>query len=72
MRTFQTEGVVTFPPDYNPPNRAAEYRRRADESRAKAMATSDDATRELLLADADMWERMAKWEDETHRPGLTA
>jgi hypothetical protein len=35
----------------NPPNRSEEYRRRADEVRAKADLTVDDETRKTLLSD---------------------
>ena len=50
------------------PNRAAEYRIRAAETRARAEAAEDATTRERLLRDAETWERMAKWEDESHPP----
>lgn len=54
------------------PNRAAEYRIRAAETRARAEAAEDATTRERLLQDVEIWERMAKWEDEAHRPGSPA
>ena len=63
---------MTFPPDYNPPNRAAEYRSRAAEIYVKAMTTDDAVTRGSLLKDVDLWERMAKWEDESHLPDSRA
>lgn len=53
------------------PNRSNEYRRRAEEARAKAASTSDPQAQVSLLHDADLWERMAKWEDINNpaRPG---
>lgn len=42
------------------------YRYRAEEARQKAQAAGDEATRQRLLHDADMWERMAAYE-ERHR-----
>jgi hypothetical protein len=49
------------------PSRAADYRIRAAETRARAEATNDPDARAALLKDCDTWERMAEWEDETHR-----
>jgi hypothetical protein len=49
------------------PSRAANYRIRAAETRARAEATNDPDARTALLKDCDTWERMAEWEDETHR-----
>ena len=40
-----------------------EYRRRAEEARTKAKGTLDSKARQNLLQDADMWERMAHWEE---------
>ena len=45
------------------PNRADEYRKRAEEARARADTTTDEANRKALLQIADTWERMARWED---------
>jgi aminoglycoside phosphotransferase (APT) family kinase protein len=50
------------------PNRGDEYRKRAEEVRTKAEAMDDQRARDSLLRDADMWERMAKWEDENNPP----
>jgi len=52
----------------NPPNRSAEYRKRAEESRAKADSTTDDKERATLLQTADTWKRMADWEDVNNPP----
>ena len=49
------------------PDRAAAYRRRAEESRRKAEASADEQTRKSHLQMADTWERMAAYEDE-HKP----
>lgn len=45
------------------PNRSREYRRRAEEARTKAESTRDPRARQTLLHDAELWERMARWED---------
>lgn len=50
------------------PSRAAEYRVRAAETRARAQAADDEDRRALLLRDADTLERMAKWEEEVRLP----
>lgn len=50
------------------PNRSKEYRRRAQDVRAKAAAMRDPQARESLLRDADLWERMATWEDVNNPP----
>jgi hypothetical protein len=50
-----------------PPNRSAEYRKRADKAREKADATKDAETRKSLLLTADTWDRMAEYEDK-HNP----
>lgn len=50
------------------PNRSNEYRRRAMEARAKAASTSDSQAQDSLLHDADLWERMATWEDVNNPP----
>jgi len=44
-------------------NRAKEYWSRAEEGRAKAEAAPDKKTRAELLETADVWERMARWEE---------
>ncbi|MBV8186827.1 MAG: hypothetical protein JOY64_35410 [Alphaproteobacteria bacterium] len=49
-------------------NRAAEYRRRAEDARAKGKGMPDEQARASLLHDAEMWERMAAWEDKKHPP----
>jgi len=51
----------------HPPNRSVEYRRRAEEARAKAETATDDTVRKWALRDADTWERMAAYED-LHNP----
>ena len=48
-------------------NTAAEYRARAQEARTKAATESDEAARKALLSDADLWERMAAFEDRQLR-----
>ena len=60
-----------MPDRFNSPNRSAEYRRRAEETRAQADETTDDNKRRTLLEMADTWERMAQWEDKNNpeRPG---
>jgi hypothetical protein len=50
----------------NPPNRSAEYRKRAEEARARADSTTDEKERAALLQAADTWERMADWEDKNN------
>jgi hypothetical protein len=55
----------------NPPNRAAEYRTRAHEVRAKADQETDAKARSTLLQTADTWERMAEYEDK-HNPSKSA
>lgn len=52
----------------SPPNRSAEYRRRAEDCRRAANATTDDEARKKLLQEADTWERMAAWEDKHNPP----
>ena len=51
-------GPVTLP---NP--LATQYRARAEEARVKAEAASEPEVRKALLHDAEMWERMAQYED---------
>jgi hypothetical protein len=43
------------------------YRKRAEEARVKAEATEEPAAREALLRTAEVWDRMAAYE-ETHNP----
>jgi hypothetical protein len=50
-------------PDRPNPNRASEYRARAEEVRAKAKAVTNEKARAELLQVADVWERMAHWEE---------
>lgn len=52
----------------HPPNRSAEYRRRAEEAREKAGSATDETARRKLLETADTWERMAAYEDEHNPP----
>ena len=54
------------------PDKAAEYRTRAGDARRKADASPDPRTRETLMQTADIWERMARYEDEcpTHLQGV--
>ena len=52
-------------------NLPAQYRVRAEEARTKAEAAQDEKTRQRLLNDADMWERMAAYEEQ-HGPRLNA
>jgi hypothetical protein len=42
-------------------------RTRAAEARQKAETASDDATRKILLRDAELWERMADFEEKNNR-----
>lgn len=44
----------------NPPNRSAEYRRRAEEARTKTEAMTNEKEPDPMLQVADTWERMAK------------
>jgi hypothetical protein len=43
--------------------RATQYRARAEEARVKAEAASEPEVRKALFHDAEMWERMAQYED---------
>ena len=45
---------------------AMDYRRRAEEARMRADAAVDEANRRKLLAVADTWERMARYEEQTN------
>jgi hypothetical protein len=46
-----------------PNNLPAQYRARAEEARVKAEAASDPEVRKSLLRDAELWERMAQYEE---------
>jgi len=56
-------------PDRFVPNRAKDYRRRAEEARAKAAEATEEKARAEFLSIADTWERMAAWEDKQHTLG---
>jgi len=45
-------------------NRPAQYRAKAQDARDRAATTLDEATRHRLLRDAEMWERMAAYEEQ--------
>ena len=60
------ERRVRMPDRFRPPNRSDEYRHLAEEARAKAEAYSTERLRNQLLNDAQMWERMAEWEDKNN------
>jgi len=47
-----------------------QLRARAEEARAKAAAAPDETTRQRLLQDAEMWERMAAYEEQHPQPPL--
>ena len=47
-----------------PKSRAPEYRERAAEARAKAESITDAEARKTMLGAADMWDRMADWEEQ--------
>ena len=49
-----------------PPNRSAEYRRRAEEARMLADTARGQQAQESLRQVADTWERMAQWEDKNN------
>jgi len=49
---------------YDRPNKAQEYRRRAQEARARAAAAATAVVRKTLLDDAEMFERMAQREEK--------
>jgi hypothetical protein len=55
-------------PRRSPPNRAGEYRRRAEECRSEANAMEDAASRKAMLDTADTWETLADYEDKTNPP----
>lgn len=45
-------------------DRPQQYRRRAEELRVEAESMPDAKARASLLRDAEMWERMAAWEEQ--------
>jgi len=45
-------------------NLPSQYRARAQEARDRAAAAQDEDQRKLLLHDADLWERMAEYEEK--------
>ena len=47
------------------PNRPSQYRAKAQEARERAASETDDSTRAKLLNDADLWDRMAAFEENT-------
>ena len=46
-----------------------QYRARAKEAREQATMTDDPAKQQRLLADAEMWERMADYEEKAKSDG---
>ena len=44
-------------------NLPAQYRAKAQDARERAKATTDDTARQKLLNDADLWDRMAAYEE---------
>jgi hypothetical protein len=46
-----------------------QYRARAQEARAKADALEDEAARQRLVHEAEVWERMADYEENKSRGG---
>ena len=46
-------------------NRPIQYRAKAQEAREKAENEPDEARRKALLNDADLWDRMADFEEKT-------
>ena len=47
-------------------NLPAQYRARAQEARDQADATSDEEKRQRLVRDAELWERMAEYEEKNN------
>jgi hypothetical protein len=43
-------------------NRPTQYRAKAQEARQKSAAEPDEGRRQALLSDAELWERMAEYE----------
>jgi hypothetical protein len=46
------------------PSRVLQYRHRAEEARTKAESMTNGPAREAMLRDAEMWERMAAFEEK--------
>ena len=57
-----------MPNKFSLPNRAEEYRHRAEEARTQAEGMKDKSARDAMLQVADTWERMAQWEDKNNPP----
>jgi hypothetical protein len=55
-------------PHQNPPKLSDEYRKRAQECRVEAEATTDEAARRSMLYTAETWEKLADFEDEESPP----
>ena len=53
-------------------NRPGEYRARAKEARAQAATATDEAKRNRLLQDAELWERMAEYEEKNQADRMRA
>ncbi len=51
--------------------RAEEYRRRAEDARAKAEAMTNEVARKKMLDDAATWDRMAAYEERQATRGTT-
>ena len=49
-------------------NKAKHYRARAEEARSRAELATDEAQRLAYLKDAELWERMADYEEKN--PGV--
>ena len=47
-------------------NLPAQYRARAQEARDQAAAASDEEKRQRLVRDAQLWERMAEYEEKNN------
>lgn len=45
-------------------NRPSQYRARAQEAREKAQSEPDEAKRTALIRNAELWERMADYEEK--------
>ena len=48
----------------------AQYRMRAKEARDQAALAPTEGKRQALLRDAELWERMAEYEEKTRPDGL--
>ena len=55
----------------NPPNRAEQYRKRAEECRSEANSMEDAASRKAMLDTADTWESLAAYEDKENPKRVT-